>query len=243
MHGHPGMVFQGCDRLKVFHPVLVRDGATTPIQVFAGNSAHEGGVQRIPVELRGQRSDDREVVHSRAEVLLGAGSPRSGSPSPELRLPPFALDPDDVYQRVLFHGPELRGIENIVGCGPDGIVVIAQTAPAPTLWLDQPLRGQWLADPLILDCAFQAMSVWCHAERGAVSLPSALGSYRQFRRFPKGPVTIACRVHLSPGQIVSAEIDFADADGFIARIEQFECVLDASLNQAFRRNRLQSAGV
>jgi hypothetical protein len=38
---------------------------------------------------------------------------------------------------VLFHGPELRGIEQIIGCGPDGIVVTAQTAPAPpatALW-------------------------------------------------------------------------------------------------------------
>jgi hypothetical protein len=243
MHGHPGMVFHGCDRLKVFHPVLVRDGETTPIQVFAGNATIEDGVQRIPVELRGRRNVGREVVHSRAEMLLGAGSPRSESRSPDLRLPAFALDPDDVYQHVLFHGPELRGIERIIGSGPEGITVVAQSSPAPTLWLDQPLRGQWLADPLVLDCAFQAMSVWCNAERGAVSLPSAIGSYRQFRRFAKGPVTISCRVQPSPGQIVTARIDFNDADGPIARIEQFECVLDASLNQAFRRNRLQPIAV
>jgi hypothetical protein len=133
----------------------------------------------------------------------------------------------------------LRGIEQIVGCGRGGIVVAAQSAPLPAMWLDQPLRGQWLTDPLILDCAFQAMSIWCYAERGAVSLPSALGSFRQYRRFTKGPITITCRVAPAHGQIVAAEIEFANPDGLIARIEQFECVLDLSLNQAFRRNRLE----
>jgi hypothetical protein len=102
-----------------------------------------------------------------------------------------------------------------------------------------------LADPLVLDCAFQAMSVWCHAERGAVSLPSALGRYRQFlRRFPAGPVRIACRVEKATGPVVRAVIEFVDATGRLAaRMDEFECVLDAALNAAFRRNRLARAGV
>ena len=36
-----------------------------------------------------------------------------------------------------------------------------------------------------------------------------------------------------------ADIEFLDAEGDpVARIESYECVIDASLNQAFRRNRL-----
>ena len=159
-----------------------------------------------------------------------------------MRLPAFSLDPDDVYQRILFHGPELRGIEQIIGCGPEGISVLAQSAPAPSLWLDQPLRGQWITDPLVVDCAFQAMSLWCHSERGAVSLPSAVGRYRQYRRFGSGPTTVNCRVIRAQGQIIVADIEFVDPSGTtIATIERFECVLDTSLNQAFRRNRLEPA--
>jgi hypothetical protein len=239
LHSQPGLVFHGCDRLRVYHPVTVRESSTTPIEVLAGKAALENGVQRIAVELRGRRTDGRPIVHSRGEILLVADLPRAPAQMSALNVPAFALDPDDVYQRVLFHGPELRGIEQIVGCGRDGIIVTAQSAPLPAMWLDQPLRGQWLTDPLVLDCAFQAMSLWCHAERGAVSLPSAVGTYRQYKRFTKGPVTITCRVPPSHGQIVSAEIEFANAEGLIARIEQFECVLDQSLNQAFRRNRLE----
>ena len=38
-----------------------------------------------------------------------------------------------------------------------------------------------------------------------------------------------------------ANIEFLDADGgLVARIDDYECVIDASLGQAFRHNRLES---
>jgi hypothetical protein len=44
--------------------------------------------------------------------------------------------------------------------------------------------------------------------------------------------------------VVRAEVEFMDAAGkLVARIDGFECVLDAKLNAAFRRNRLVRAGV
>ena len=94
-----------------------------------------------------------------------------------------------------------------------------------------------------MDCAFQAMSVWCHAERGAVSLPSAIGRYRQYRRFGPGPTAVHCRVIRAQNQVIVADIELCrSVRATIATIEEFECVLDPSLNQAFRRNRLEPAG-
>jgi hypothetical protein len=198
----------------------------------------------VTAEIRGRRGDGREILHSRAEIVLATALPPAPAAGAIPALPPYSLDPDDVYQRVLFHGPELRGIEEIGGCGPAGIVVTASTAPAPAAWVLQPLRAAWLADPLALDCAFQAMSLWCHAERGAVSLPSALGRYRQFvRKFPAGALRVVCRVENATGPVVRAEVEFIDDGGkLVARIDGFECVLDATLNAAFRRNRLVRAG-
>jgi Polyketide synthase dehydratase len=244
LHGNPGLAFCGIDSLKIFYPVAVAEGRPAGVRALAGRALVADGVFRVPVELRGAKADGREVTFSRAEVLLAADLPRGVRPLAEPALPPYSLDTDDVYQRVLFHGPELRGLEAIHGCGPDGIVVTAHTAPAPAAWVRQPLRGSWLADPLALDCAFQALSVWCHAQRGAVSLPSALGRYRQYRRaFPPGEVRIVARVTAGAGQIVRADIEFLDpAGGLIARVDEYECVLDTALNAAFRRNRLEPAG-
>jgi hypothetical protein len=245
LHGNPGLAFHGLDDLRIFQPVTAHEGRVTAVSVFAGKAVRQDGLHRVMAELRSRRPDGREVVHSRAEVLLAADLPRGGPPRPEPRLPPYPLDPDDVYQRVLFHGPELRGLEAVAGCGQEGITVVAQTAPTPSAWLRQPLRGQWLADPLVLDCAFQALSVWCHAERGAVSLPSALGCYRQYRRrFPAGAVRVVGRVVKAQGQVVRADVDLVDGAGqLVARIDGCECVLDTALNAAFRRNQLEKAGV
>ncbi|HEY1379254.1 MAG TPA: SDR family NAD(P)-dependent oxidoreductase, partial [Gemmataceae bacterium] len=245
LHGNPGLAFHGLDDLRIFHPVTVHDGRAAAVRIHAGKAVRRDGASRVTAEVRGRRADGREVVHSRAEIVLTADLPPAPAAGVVPVLPPFPLDPDDVYQRVLFHGPELRGIEQIIGCGPAGIVVAAQTAPAPAAWVRQPLRGQWIADPLALDCAFQAMSVWCHAERGAVSLPTALGRYRQYRRrFPAGAVRVACRVAAAAGPVVRADVEFIDDAGtLVARIDGFECVLDAALTAAFRRNRLEPAGV
>jgi acyl transferase domain-containing protein/NAD(P)-dependent dehydrogenase (short-subunit alcohol dehydrogenase family)/acyl carrier protein len=245
LHGNPGLAFHGLDDLRIFHPVTIQPGRATPISVHAGKAVRRDGQSRVMAEVRGRRPDGREVVHSRAEVILVSDLPTAPAAGSALALPRYPLDPDDVYQRILFHGPELRGLEQIVGCGADGIVVIAQTAPAPAAWVQQPQRATWLADPLVLDCAFQAMSVWCHAERGAVSLPSTVGRYRQYvRRFPTGTMRVICRVAPTNGPVVRAAIEFvADNDKLIARIDGFECVLDPALTAAFRRNRLERATV
>jgi acyl carrier protein/NADP-dependent 3-hydroxy acid dehydrogenase YdfG len=245
LHGNPGLTFAGLNELRIFQPVTVHESVATPVRVHAGRAVRRDGQSLVTAEVRGLRADGREVVHSRAEVILVGALP----PAPAVGLVPdmsaYPLDPDDVYQRVLFHGPELRGLDQVIGCGPAGIVIVAQTAPAPAAWVRQPLRGQWIADPLALDCAFQAMSIWCHAERGAVSLPSALGRYRQYvRRFPAGVVRVICRVTSAAGPVVRAEVEFvADNGKLIAGIDGFECVLDAALNTAFRRNRLAGVGV
>src|SRR5262249_34531794 len=51
LHGHPGLAFAGCDGLRVFHPVTVRDGQVTPVRVFAGKATPHDGLHRVPVEL------------------------------------------------------------------------------------------------------------------------------------------------------------------------------------------------
>jgi hypothetical protein len=243
LHGNPGLVFHGLDQLRIFHPVTVREDGPVALRVHAGKAVRRDGLSRVTAEIRGTRAGGRDVVHSRAQIILAGELPVAPTAGAVPELPRFGLDPDDVYHQILFHGPELRGIETIVGCGPASIVVTASAAPAPAAWVQRPLRGRWLADPLALDCAFQAMSLWCHAERGAVSLPSALGQFRQFvRRFPAGPLTIVCRVESGSAAVVRAEIEFVSGDKLLARIDAFECVLDAKLNAAFRRNRILQPG-
>jgi hypothetical protein len=141
---------------------------------------------------------------------------------------------------VLFHGPALQGIERVDGLGERSVAGWIATAPAPSEWLDQPNRSAWLTDPLAIDSAFQLIVLWCRERLGANSLPTAVGGYRQFRRsFPAEGVRVVAQVRESSKARVIADIEFSGADGdLVARINAYECVVDPSLNEAFRRNKL-----
>jgi hypothetical protein len=124
------------------------------------------------------------------------------------------------------------------------MAVVAATAPVPSSWIERPLRQTWLSDPLVLDCAFQMMVLWSIEHLGAGSLPTLVGHYRQFHRsFPQGNVRIVAKITQTGSHRARAAIEILDRDGsLIAQIQDYECVIDASLKQAFRRNRMTSVG-
>jgi hypothetical protein len=109
-------------------------------------------------------------------------------------------------------------------------------APRPTSWLKDPLRSRWLADPLVLDSAFQMASLWCYEQNGAVSLPSYAARYRQFcRTFPDRGATVHLRVDLVLPHKITADIAILDRDGSVLAImEGYEAIMDKSLIQAFK---------
>ena len=91
---------------------------------------------------------------------------------------------------------------------------------------------------MAIDGIFQAMILWSFERSGAGSLPTFVGRYRQYRRaFPPDRVRIVARITHATDLLARADVALLDADGLlVARIEDYECVIDASLNQAFRRN-------
>jgi hypothetical protein len=144
----------------------------------------------------------------------------------------------------LFHGPDFHGIREVIGCSGDGIASVVRPAPLPTEWIRQPLRNSWLADPLALDSSFQLMILWSFERYKSGSLPVFAGRYRQYLdRFPESGVEIRIRITRQSASKAAAEIDFVDpvSGALIARIEDYECVIDASLNASFQRNKLQGA--
>ncbi|HKI20068.1 MAG TPA: polyketide synthase dehydratase domain-containing protein, partial [Isosphaeraceae bacterium] len=153
---------------------------------------------------------------------------------------PYPMSRDEVYQSVLFHGRALRGIEQIEGWGERSIAGWVSAAPAPSEWIDRPLRSTWLTDPLAIDCAFQLVVLWCSEQLRANSLPASIGGYRQFRRsFPADGVRVLAEIRHASDTRAVADVEFLDAHGeLVARLDSYECVIDSSLNQAFRRNQL-----
>ena len=84
------------------------------------------------------------------------------------------------------------------------------------------------------------MIVWTSDRVGEASLPSRLTRYRQFvAAFPETGARIVISVRERNNGRVVSDIDWVDEDGILlARLEGYESVVDSSLGQAFRQNRL-----
>ena len=239
-----GWSFAGVDNLRLFKGVILGEHDEATLEVRIGKAVRRDGHFVVATELNGSLSSGREVAHARAEVILSDRYTKTPARSnSEKHLVPFSRPHEEIYESVLFHGPAMRGIERVDGLGERTIAGWVATSPAPSEWLEQPLRNAWLTDPLAVDSALQLVVLWSRDRLGSNSLPTAIHGYRQFRRaFPADGVHVVAEIRHASASRAVAEIEFVDAQGEpVARIDSYECVVDASLNQAFRRNRLGRA--
>jgi hypothetical protein len=116
------------------------------------------------------------------------------------------------------------------------MVAQISSAPRPKEWISSPLRDRWIADPLMLDCAFQMAILWSFEEKETVSLPSYAASYRQFRhQFPAEGVTAVLEVSEVNHHKMRGNFTFSDSNGeIVARLTGYQAILDASLIKAFK---------
>ncbi|OAI50217.1 hypothetical protein AYO44_17990 [Planctomycetaceae bacterium SCGC AG-212-F19] len=244
LHGNPGLAFHGFDELRILKGVRLAEEQAARVRVLAGKAAKHDGAWRVPVELHSV-GEGQEVLHARAAIILTPGLPKPTVLPPVVPLHPYGREVHEVYRDLLFHGPDLHGIQRIDGMAQEGLAAWVKAAPAPAAWIKQPLRGTWLADPLALDCAFQLMIVWSYENCGAFSLPSFAARYRQYRRsFPADGVAIRAVVKESNTHRAVADLWFLDRAGaVVAQISGYECVIDTSLEQAFRRSQLAAHAV
>ncbi|MDB5311414.1 MAG: hypothetical protein JWO38_5616, partial [Gemmataceae bacterium] len=240
LHGHPGLVFHGFNDLRITQAVKLETGEAVQLKAYAGKAVKQDKQFVVQVELRAKRKDAKEVVKSRADIVLAAALPKAPAADRPPVVPPYPYSVGQAYREFLFHGPDLHGMERIDGAGELAFLAVANPAPPPADWFQYPLRSGWVTDPLVLDVSFQMMCLWSRHQHGAVSLPNFAGRYRQFRRhFPGGPVAIVNRITRDNGTFARADIDYLDAEGqVVAQLQDYECIIETSLNQAFRRNQI-----
>ncbi len=242
IHNNPGLRFQGFNDLRVLKGVILDAERTYTIQVMTGKAIKSDGVHVIPVEISGVLADGRSVPHARARIQLAQGLPAQQTPMAQPDLAAYRHSSEDIYNiNQLFHGRDFQGIKQVNGCSAQGISILAAAAPRPAEWIEQPLRSSWFADPLILDSSFQSLILWSFDQYQAGSLPVFAARYRQYReQFPVHGVEIRVKVTEQTSHGAHACIDFVDPeDGtLVARMDNYECVIDSSLNKTFQRNKL-----
>jgi len=238
LHASPGLRFVGLQDFRLFKGITIEASQCLKIRVLAGSTdvvpTNQGRRESIIVEVR---SDD--LLHARARIHLSEDYLTSVNSQPAVTHAPFSLQP--YTDSSLFHGVGLQGIMHVSGCDDQGISGETLTAPEPAVWLKNPLRSQWLADPLVLDASFQLMILWTEHFYSHGSLPTAIGRLELYAPFPATSVSIDIQLQNRQTHKATASIDFRDSQGcVIARIDDYECVIDVSLNAGFARNTLSS---
>jgi hypothetical protein len=236
MHENPGLLFHGFDDLRIFKGITLKQKETLPIRVLAGPATSHDGVEIVPAELR-----SGAILHARASIILTSQIPAATAAAAPLADQPYSCSNDNIYaDGRLFHGPDLQAIKAIQGWSDEGMIADSAAAPASAAWMSQPLRSGWLADPLALDAAFQLMILWCFETRGIGSLPTSAASYRQYSRaFPQAGTRIHIHATHATDHSATAAIEFLDhAGNLLARMDGYECVMDATLESAFALNQL-----
>ena len=243
LHGNPGLRFVGVDDLRIFKGVRVQTNESLRVRICAAKAQKRGEEFHVLAELCSGGSNGRRVLHARANVVLAAKQPDAGAARTSRDLPALDQSIETIYAETLFHGPAMRGLLDIESCGDAGLVARCRVAPPPRDWMKEPVRSEWIADPLALDSGLQAMIVWTSDRVGELSLPSRFTRYRQFvASFPKEGARIVIEVHERTNGKVVSDIDWIGDDGkLLARLEGYESILDSSLGKAFRHNRLDES--
>ena len=237
LHENPGLSLLGIDDMRLMKGIRL-DQQKRLIRLFAGKARKDQSVYAVDVELRDGFKDGVDVIHSKATAVLA-----ESFSAPPLYTVPAALSAknyvrtrEEVYEKILFHGDDLHGIREIVSCASQGMLARISTAPPPEKWMKEPFRSRWIADPLVLDSAFQMAIVWCFEEKGFASLPSYYARYRQYRKsFPVEDVTAVLEVAEASTHKMKGNFTFLDANGVvIAQLHGYEAVMDVSLFKTFK---------
>jgi NAD(P)-dependent dehydrogenase (short-subunit alcohol dehydrogenase family) len=237
LHENPGLFLHGLDDMRILHGIKLDQGKKI-IRLLTGKARKNGSTFEVDVEIRDGIKDNTEIIHSRATAILTDKTvqPPNFNKSEHISSNSYSRSIHEIYENILFHGIELRGIKEIIGYSSRVMAARISSAPSPEKWMTDPLRSRWIGDPLVIDSAFQMSILWCFEERNVVSLPSYSASYRQYRNsFPSDGVAAFLEVKEVTNYKMKGDFTFIDSeDVVVARLTGCEAVMDASLSKAFK---------
>jgi NAD(P)-dependent dehydrogenase (short-subunit alcohol dehydrogenase family) len=239
---NPGYSLHGIDDLRLLSGIRIEQEKKL-VRLMAGKARKTGNSMQVDVELRNGVKNGKDVIHTRARALLVDRFPAApvftGNGKNGRRA--YPRDLDAVYGPILFHGDHLRAIEAIEDYSDHGMTARLTGAPKPEAWMQDPIQGCWMADPMVLDGAFQMAIVWCFEQSGKVCLPSYARAYRQYRpAFPASGVTAVMAVTAASHRKMIADFTFLDDDRqVVATLAGYEATVDESLIHAFKENILK----
>jgi len=228
---YPALCVRAVRDLAVLKGVVF-DGAARTLTLAWSSSRPADGDAALDFELTSHDGPlGLPLVHYRATVELGGPLAAETHPgSNGLGATPYPHEVDEAYDRFLFHGPSLHGIDEIVGTSDHGMVAWLRTSTPAALGVAD---ATWHTDPLAVDGTLQLMLLWVREHLGLGALPTAVGTFRQLRPFA-GRVACHLTVDRSDANTGTFEATLVAEDGgVVARLQGGRYAADQRLDAAF----------
>jgi NAD(P)-dependent dehydrogenase (short-subunit alcohol dehydrogenase family) len=170
---YPEWQVAGLKSVRVYKGIVL-DKLHQDIRILVGmpgQSHQPSTTMELEVVIKG--SGAAEPINYRGTVVMSQKPPL---PEP-YRLPPesdfqnFGLSAAEAYRRLTFHGPRFQNIQSIRGISEKGIIT-TMTSSTPQSCLAHSPSGQWIIDPVVLDCGLQLGLFWQRTYLDITPLPS-----------------------------------------------------------------------
>jgi len=190
------------------------------------------------------KSEDTGQLHYRAQGEIGGQAPAESAPLQLVAPRPLPLTVREAYDQWLFHGPLFAGLMEVEALGENGIIVQLKPSAPQALLKNKP-AGSWMADPVIVDSALQAMILWARTYLDQTPLPSRLSCYHRLNSLSaSGPVRGEIEIiHQRGNPTLRANLRFFDgARRLLGFMEGMEVTCSRALNRLAAKAKSAATG-
>jgi NAD(P)-dependent dehydrogenase (short-subunit alcohol dehydrogenase family) len=141
--------------------------------------------------------------------------------------------------KILFHGPRFRGVQEVLNLSPSGLTARCELPSFPIREQGQFPVGSF--NPFLADIHLQSLLIWASSQLGSIGLPLKISGGTQYKPVDFDTTTYATmQVQSSSNHRLIADVISHDEVGNIySHVEGAEITLNDKLFDLFKDNKLE----
>jgi hypothetical protein len=237
----PGYKYFATTDYQVFKGILF--DTESPSEYLLELSEIEKSPEKVLFQgkISSQTKDGKTRYHYQAQVELRKNLPSQPQFNDfDLRRSEEITGKSLYESKILFHGPRLQGLEEVLNISPNGITTRCRLKQYPDVDYGQFQIKEF--NPYLADVQLQSLLVWSHLINGKVGLPLKIANGIQYQQVPKDSESyVTMRVKESNTHKLVADVISHDQDGMIfSQVTNAEITLNEKLYELFKHNRLET---
>jgi hypothetical protein len=236
----PGYKYFATTDYQVFKGILFDTESPSEYLLELSEIEKSSEKVRFQGKISSQNADGKTRFHYQAKVELRKTIPAQ----------PQFIDFDlgrteditgkSLYEsKILFHGPRLQGLEEVLNISPNGITTRCRLKHYPDSDYGQFQIKEF--NPYLADVQLQSLLVWSHLMNGKLGLPLKIAGGIQYQQVPMDHDSyVTMQVKETNTHKLVADVISHDLNGMIfSQVRNAEITLNEKLYELFQQNRLE----